>query len=202
MELSKVEKVNLGREHGVASWLLEGVTSLVERDPDISADDLEASVGIRTAFKIVSLQALSENSGPISTVLVNGTLYPSFPLSALCCQNQKCSGRIISADGLACHSCSKSIGPNDRRAIYASTYSTIWPSFRGGPCFAFTLDDLQCRSCAKRLLVRPTPCQSCGLEYRSGYSMAVLCGSGWPAIYTPSSNIQEAFKDGLAGCDM
>ncbi|TEB24894.1 hypothetical protein FA13DRAFT_1738909, partial [Coprinellus micaceus] len=119
MELSKVEKVNLGREHGVASWLLEGVTSLVERDPDISADDLEASVGIRTAFKIVSLQALSENSGPISTVLVNGTLYPSFPLSALCCQNQKCSGRIISADGLACHSCSKSIGPTTDAPSYA-----------------------------------------------------------------------------------
>ena len=201
MKLSNVDKVNLGREHGVASWLLEGVARLVEREPEMSADDLEAALGLRTAFKIVSLQARFVNNGPISTVMISGTLYPSVPISALrCCS---CLGQLITPTSFACQSCSKSIGTDDRRAVYLSVYTSAWPTTQQGlPAFPVVMNQVHCASCTKPLFVTTVTCASCGLGRAPCWAVYAMRGPAWLGIYTPSSAIRDVFKDELASCDM
>ncbi|KAF6750655.1 hypothetical protein DFP72DRAFT_774324, partial [Ephemerocybe angulata] len=52
--LSPAERVTLAREHRVSKWFFQGVTSLVK--DALSLDDLEASVGIRTAYRILGIK--------------------------------------------------------------------------------------------------------------------------------------------------
>ena len=200
MELSEVEKVKLGHEHGVASWLIEGVTSLVERNPDLSPDALEAALGIRIAFRIVSLQARFQNISPISTVLINGTLYPSFPLISLRCRS--CPERMFSHAGISCHSCSRPIGPNDRGAVYLRTNLASLRASGNDHCVSSEMDKLQCASCTHRLVTRPVACQACQIDFQLDYTIYIMHCAGRPDIYTPPSAIQEAFQGDLAGCDM
>ncbi|KAF5341092.1 hypothetical protein D9611_006146 [Ephemerocybe angulata] len=54
--LTPVEKIALARAHWVSDWLIEGLTNLVNDNPKLSPDELEASVGLRTAFRIARLK--------------------------------------------------------------------------------------------------------------------------------------------------
>ncbi|KAF5341244.1 hypothetical protein D9611_006149 [Ephemerocybe angulata] len=52
--LSPTEKITLAREHRISKWFFQGVTSLVK--DNLSLDDLETSVGIRTAYRILGIK--------------------------------------------------------------------------------------------------------------------------------------------------
>ncbi|KAF5341054.1 hypothetical protein D9611_006151 [Ephemerocybe angulata] len=54
--LSPVEKITLAREHRVSKWFIQGLTSLVEDNLKLSLDELEASVGLRTAYRILGIK--------------------------------------------------------------------------------------------------------------------------------------------------
>jgi hypothetical protein len=203
MKLSNVERVNLGREHGVASWLLEGVAGLVERDPAMSADDLETELGLRTAFKIVSLQARFENTSPLSTVILGQQILPSFPPASLGCGS--CSGQMVGPAGHNCHSCSRSIGLNDRGAIYLRDPNPLGSALvNRGKYWAVVSQQSKvcCRSCSHQIITRPFECQACHTSVPAGDSFFLLCGPGWPDIYAPSLAIREVFKDDITQCDM
>ncbi|KAF6750649.1 hypothetical protein DFP72DRAFT_909721 [Ephemerocybe angulata] len=62
--LTPVEKIALARAHWVSDWLIEGLTTLVNDNPKLSPDELEASVGLRTAFRIARLK-LERNSSTV-----------------------------------------------------------------------------------------------------------------------------------------
>ncbi|KAF6760929.1 hypothetical protein DFP72DRAFT_881820 [Ephemerocybe angulata] len=54
--LTPVEKIALARAHWVSDWLIEGLVDLVNDNPKLTPDELEASVGLRTAFRIARLK--------------------------------------------------------------------------------------------------------------------------------------------------
>ncbi|KAF6750639.1 hypothetical protein DFP72DRAFT_909703 [Ephemerocybe angulata] len=54
--LDPVEKITLAREHRISKWFIQGLTSLVKDDLKLSLDELEDSVGLRTAYRIVGIK--------------------------------------------------------------------------------------------------------------------------------------------------
>ncbi|KAF6760919.1 hypothetical protein DFP72DRAFT_57226 [Ephemerocybe angulata] len=64
--LTPVEKISLARAHWVSTWLIEGLVDLVNDNPKLSPDELDSSVGLRTAFRIarLKLERILSPAGP------------------------------------------------------------------------------------------------------------------------------------------
>ncbi|KAF6760920.1 hypothetical protein DFP72DRAFT_881796 [Ephemerocybe angulata] len=85
-QLDPSEKIILAREHRVSKWFIEGITSLVKDDPNLSLDDLEACVGLRTAYRIVGIKLEQCNAsrtirpgfGPSQTYVVDRAILDAF----------------------------------------------------------------------------------------------------------------------------
>lgn len=54
--LTPKEKLTLARSYRIADWLTESLTAIAQDLPVKSLDELEASVGLRTAYRIVGIQ--------------------------------------------------------------------------------------------------------------------------------------------------
>ena len=70
--LSAIEKVHFARAYKVASWLDEGITGLVNGDPNTTLDDF-ASLGWETAARI--LWIMRDNSFHSRSPMLANTLY-------------------------------------------------------------------------------------------------------------------------------
>ncbi|RXW16737.1 hypothetical protein EST38_g9109 [Candolleomyces aberdarensis] len=77
MQLSLIEKVNLGREHKVEKWFVEGILDLVDRKSTLSLTDL-ADLGWETAARILWIRDPDSRPG-------SGKLAVPFKLSSIKC---------------------------------------------------------------------------------------------------------------------
>ncbi|TEB24871.1 hypothetical protein FA13DRAFT_1738881 [Coprinellus micaceus] len=117
--LPATEKVKLAREHKVASWLIEGLTSLACGTPELSIDALEEAVTARTALRIVSIQ-MNARAKPvlIPAGLPLRSSLAGIPLSSLCCA--RCCLPCV-PEIFECHSCTRACRPNDIIYIPSTT---------------------------------------------------------------------------------
>jgi hypothetical protein len=91
-----VEKISMGKAHGVPSWMKEGYTSLVADLRNTSLPDISA-LGWETAFRIVWAYIQSTDgdlgleSPNIFCGLCNINNYGRYPLASITSQCSRCS---------------------------------------------------------------------------------------------------------------
>lgn len=204
--LTAVEKVALARDHKVASWLVEGLTSLASED--LSPDALEEAVGIRTAFRLATLRNKTLSSSMMSSRFIDGSKRSSLALDSLYCVY--CVKPLFSQE-VRCHSCAKKLEKTTPGTIYMGRESThtVHNRIETGDCFHFSIQFLLCSSCHSRVIADDTRCPFCAATYapptypfdiRTSEHLLVSC-SPTP---TPSSetSVREVFKDEIREYDM
>lgn len=155
--MTPIEKVTLGREHRVGPWLEEGLISLVKCHPDLSLDDLEAAVGLRTAYRIVGLRAKhGAFHSALHPTIADGGFHTTLPFARLRCKF--CSGFAFK-DSFGCHGCKVHIALDKegdgyvRASKVKSTSSVVFHEIE--------LRELFCASCCRSSIQRSIPCVSC-----------------------------------------
>jgi hypothetical protein len=102
--LSPIEKVDLGRAHRIATWMEEGVTSLVKSDIKPTLHDL-ATLGWETAARILWIR---DDFTPVKIL--------RFRKDAIKCGNCSSSSRLINFD-FNCSSCGRLITENSELTV-------------------------------------------------------------------------------------
>ncbi|TEB24875.1 hypothetical protein FA13DRAFT_1738887 [Coprinellus micaceus] len=193
-DLAPVEKVTLARDHRVASWLVEGLTSLTLRETELSPDQLEEAVGLQTAFRIVSIQVagLTKATGLSTSAIRCGGCYKP------CLEDQ-----------FACHSCSKVLSSEGTVAMYIATSSVSGNNIYNcdsGVQFGFPSQYLYCNSCSRRAITRYTNCKLCSTCVCNGSANFQIYASFGqvPQDTRPSTEIvvRTTFKDEIQEYDL
>lgn len=199
--LTPSEKVNLGLEHKVSSWLVEGLTALVSGE--LSPDSLEEAFGLRMAYRIASMQLLSRKPTMVSTVMVGGQHRTGVSLSALYCGC--CIERFVK-EKIKCNSCSAELNPTAPGTGYLDgTISPVMVGHSLGSCFYFSVDCVYCSACSGKMIHESFPCHSCS-HSTSLTENVYACHD--PPIYVhhrASSielSIRETFRDEIQECDL
>ena len=117
-DLKPVEKITLGKEHGVPGWLKDGYTALVD---DLSKASLSEMTGLgwETSFRI--LWARDEIARSQTTPNSGGYWIGSQDILCGYCWGQYKRRSVVSADGSHCNFCSWSVS--------GSAYGVQIPSF-------------------------------------------------------------------------
>jgi hypothetical protein len=196
LSLTPVEKVTLARAHKVAKWLKEGLSEILVQEETLQPDELEAHLGLRTAFHLVWIRnQLSAKAAQVA----NGSIL-RITLGSLGCS--QCGNAPILFLRY-CKSCGHPIEKDDPLhpqipvdSLVRSTCSS------GGIEFYVALSDLRCKHCSKS----PYPslvsvaCRLCN-SHVSSQSLKLVFPSIAPS--PPDTNavmvkVEEVFKEELA----
>ncbi|KAJ3523533.1 hypothetical protein NMY22_g11397 [Coprinellus aureogranulatus] len=201
-DLTPLDKVALGREHKVTSWLVDGLTSLAVEE--MSPDALEEAVGLRTAFRIAVMQAKPRSLGLVNTVVVNGTKRTGVTLSALYCAYclKPFMGELFN-----CQSCRRSLEYTTPGTAYIQAgMSGVMVESALGSCFYFNVQHIHCTSCAQRAITGNIACHSCSrsTSYTDNVYACHDPGASSAPTTKPSSLealVREVFHDEIQECD-
>lgn len=213
--MTPLEKVELARDHKVSRWLVEGLTSLVVGDPELSPDALEEALGLRTAFRIAVLQGKLYSRAaisPLSTPLKDkgkGEQAPLVGFSLGAMYHEECFKPLIRTD-FACHSCSQVLKVKDQCAVGVdnTAFSVQFKSRDGGAYLNFDLSNIMCALCRNLFVTSTMACQSCNEECEVSViiddfpSILLFLGSRLLNRAMAEEAVKEMFKDEITDLEM
>ncbi|TEB28176.1 hypothetical protein FA13DRAFT_1690812 [Coprinellus micaceus] len=201
--LTAVDKIALGLDHKVVSWLLEGLTTVVSKVHEFPVDGLEEAVGLRTAYRIAGVRSKTNSGAATTSITVGGNQCAAFPLTAIhcgfCC-------KLVVMGGLGCQSCSKTLGNDILGAIYmsptADTSKVSLNSTVGGHCFYLQAQNINCTLCHRPAIPHGITCPSCSNHHLNTTNIYLSLCPPSPSQTVPSTEdlVREVFKNAIEEC--
>ncbi|TEB28186.1 hypothetical protein FA13DRAFT_1735804 [Coprinellus micaceus] len=201
--LTAVDKIALGLDHKVVSWLLEGLTTVVSKAHEFPVDALEEAVGLRTAYRIAGIRSKTNFGATATSITVGGNQCAAFPLTAIRCGF--CCKPVVTG-GLGCQSCSKTLRNDILGAIYMSPVTeapkVCLNSTVGGHCLYLRAHYINCTSCHCPAIPHGITCPSCNHHHLNSTNVYLSLCPPTPSHAVPLTEglVREAFKDEIEEC--
>ncbi|TEB28135.1 hypothetical protein FA13DRAFT_814809 [Coprinellus micaceus] len=202
--LTAVDKVALGLNHKVASWLIEGLTTLASAAQEFPLDSIEEAVGPRTAYRIAGVQMKANPKARVTSISVGRNRCVAFPIAAIHCVF--CCKPMVTG-GLGCQSCSICLRSGILGAIYVSpsaeTSKVFIPSSIGSHCFYLPAGHVTCSSCHHPAIPQGITCPSCNRYHAGSTNMYLALCPPTQSQPVPSTEdlVREAFKNEIDECE-
>lgn len=192
-----VEKVTLGREHKVVSWLIEGLMALTWVDRQLSPDALAKAVGLLTAFRIYTAQRRqSSTHARIAPIRLPTGTVTGIPIADL---RHGCCWKLVVMDEVkSCHSCSTRLPTNEVGSVFTKAAPSTHTN-KNHCYFGARFADCLCGSCHNQFFAPTVFCQHCNAPSHSDF--LVFLGHHSSLVPSNESLIREVFQEEIRECE-